>query len=153
MRRGHLHDIRISRRASTQTSYLAYRHLMRTLWVFPLLALCSCDPWGPSPQSRNRDSLDRAIAKQDWATARALLGDPNAKFSTAKSNFQLGMRHAATSSMGQVSRQAVESIFTDDVLRIIVVLDKNGDRAEARQIQYQALGVLSNAPISSALSP
>jgi hypothetical protein len=63
------------------------------------------------------------------------------------------MRHAATSSLGQVSSNAVESIFTDEVLRIIIVLDKTGDQQKAKEIQSEALGLLNSTNIANAITP
>ncbi|MBL9171429.1 MAG: hypothetical protein JNN07_27095 [Verrucomicrobiales bacterium] len=123
---------------------------MRCFLLVTLIALCSCSP---SPQVVNKDEIDVAIAKADYPVARTLLGKPEARFLKAKQNFQLGMRHAATSSMGLASRDAVESIFTDEVLRIIIVLDKTGDRKQARQIQGEALGLLNSTNIAHAITP
>ena len=123
---------------------------MRVLYFILLLSMCSCDS---SPQSRKSDSLDEAIAKRDYAAAKVILGDVKAEFSTAKKNFRLGMQHAATSSMGQASKDAVESIFTDKVVRILVVLDKTGDHVQAKQLQSEALTILTNSTIAHAINP
>jgi hypothetical protein len=123
---------------------------MRLLSLIALIALCSCSR---SPQAVNRDALDDAITKANFPVAKTLLGNPDARFLKAKQNFQLGMRHAATSSLGQASREAVESIFTDEVLRIIIVLDKTGDREKAKQIQGEALGLLNSTNIANAITP
>ena len=106
-----------------------------------------------SPQAVNRDAIDDAITKANFPAAKSLLGNPDARFLKAKQNFLLGIRHAATSSMGQASSNAVESIFTDEVLRIIIVLDKTGDRQKAKEIQSEALGLLNSTNIANAITP
>ena len=123
---------------------------MRLLSLIALVALCSCSR---SPQAVNRDAIDEAITKANFPAAKTLLGNPDARFLKAKQNFQLGMRHAATSSLGQVSSNAVESIFTDEVLRIIIVLDKTGDQQKAKEIQSEALGLLNSTNIANAITP
>jgi hypothetical protein len=122
----------------------------RFLCLITFIALCSCSR---SPQAVNRDALDDAITKANFPAARTLLGDPDARFLKAKQDLQLGMQHAATSSMGQASRDAVESIFTDEVIRIIIVLDKTGNHQKAKVIQSEALGLLCNTNIANAITP
>jgi len=122
---------------------------MRMLSLIALASLCSCDR---SPQGVNRNAIDDAITKANYPAAKSLLGNPDSRFLKAKQNFRLGMSHAATSSLGQASREAVESIFTDEVLRIIIVLDKTGEREKAKQIQGEALVLLNSTNIANAIT-
>ena len=99
------------------------------------------------------DLADEALFKaQEYDLAKKCLGDPKAKFSTAKANFDQGMQFARTSRNGDATRRAFESIFTHKVVRIIVVLDKTGDRTVAQEIQSDALAVLDNPAIRGAIS-
>ena len=123
---------------------------MRRFSLIVLIALCSCSR---SPQAVNRDAIDDAIGKADFLAAKFLIGNPDARFLKAKQNFQLGMRHASTSSMGQASSNAFQSIFSDEVLRIIIVLDNTGDRPKAKEIQGEALGLMKSTNIENAITP
>jgi hypothetical protein len=61
------------------------------------------------------------------------------------------MSYAKTSRSGDATRRAFESIFTDDVVRIITVLDKTGASDQAKEIQSKALAVLESPGIRDAL--
>jgi hypothetical protein len=91
------------------------------------------------------------VATSEYSLARKYLSDPARRFLVAKRNFDEGMEHSETSRVAEASRRATEAIFTDEVVRIITVLDKTGDRAAARAMQAQALVVLENSVIRNAI--
>ncbi len=94
------------------------------------------------------------VAAQEYALARKYLGDPLTRFAEARQNFDHGMQFANTQSKNrEATRQAFESIFSERVVRIITVLDKTGDRDQARAIQTNALAVLDNPQIRDANQP
>jgi hypothetical protein len=98
------------------------------------------------------DLADEALFEaKEYAVERKYLGDPFAKFEAAKRVFDDGREYAKTSGMPERSRQAFEIIFTKDIVRLIVVLDKTGDGAAARQIQSKALAICSRPEIKNAL--
>ena len=123
---------------------------MRLLSLIASILLCSCRQ---SPQAVNRDAIDDAISKTNFAAAKTLLGDPDARFLKAKQNFQLGMRYAATSTLGQASRDAVQGNFTNEVLRITIVLDKTGDHQKAKEFQSEAQGLLNSTNFANGITP
>ena len=99
------------------------------------------------------DLADKALIEaEEYALAKKYLGDPNARFSAAKRNFDSGIQFAKTSRHGDASRRAFESIFTDEVVRLITVLDKTGDGPLAREIQSKALVGLDSPTIRNAIS-
>ena len=97
------------------------------------------------------DLADEAlIAAGEYGLAKKYLGDPMNRFATAKQQFDEGMQFAKTSRSGDASRKAFESIFTDEIVRIITVLDKTGDSDMAREVQSKALVVLDSPAIRNA---
>jgi hypothetical protein len=50
------------------------------------------------------------------------------------------------------TRQAFETNFAQDIVRLIVVLDKTGDHSAAVKIQANALAVCNDAAIKDALT-
>jgi len=86
------------------------------------------------------------IEAEEYALAKKYLGDPNTRFNTAKAIFDRGKPFGDTH-----RRQAYERIFTDKIVRIITVLEKTGDRNEARGIQLKALLVLESSVIRDAI--
>jgi len=98
------------------------------------------------------DLADEALVEAgEFALAKKYLGDPAARLSTAQRNFERGIQHSKTSPMGEASQRAFEGIFTDEILRIIAVLNNTGARDQARQIQSAALNVLDNPAIRGAI--
>jgi len=91
------------------------------------------------------------IEAKEFSLAKKYLGDPIARFTKAKDNFNRGIDYAKSSRTRRASREAYEIIFTDEVLRIIVVLDKAGDHDLAHKIQSQALAVLESQAIRDAI--
>jgi hypothetical protein len=93
------------------------------------------------------------VGAQEYALARKYLGEPLTRFAQARQNFDHGMQFANTHSKNRdASRQAFENIFSEKVVRIITVLDKAGDRDQARAIQTNALAVLDIPQIRNAIS-
>jgi tetratricopeptide (TPR) repeat protein len=100
------------------------------------------------------DLADEAlIAAGEYGLAKKYLGDPMTRLAKAKRRFDEGIQYAKMSRSGDASRQAFESIFTDDIVRIITVLDKTGDSDKAREIQSKALAVLESPAIRNAINP
>ncbi len=92
------------------------------------------------------------VAAREYALARKYLGDPRSRLAKAKLRFEDGMQYANTSRNGDASRKAFESIFTDEILRIVIVLDKTGDSVMARETQSKALTVLESPAIRNAIN-
>jgi hypothetical protein len=92
------------------------------------------------------------VVAQEYALAKKHLGNPMSRFDAAKMHFENGMQYAATSRIPEASRHAHESIFADDIIRIIIVLDKTGDKDQARRIQSEALVVLDHPKIRDAIN-
>jgi tetratricopeptide (TPR) repeat protein len=99
------------------------------------------------------DIADEAlIAAGEYGLAKKYLGDPMERFATAKQRFDEGMDYAKSSRSRDASRTAFEHIFTEDIVRIITVLDKAGDSAMAREVQSNALVVLDSPAIKNAMN-
>ena len=98
------------------------------------------------------DLADEAlITAGEYGLAKEYLGDPMDRFATAKQRFDDGMEYAKSSRNGDASRRAFESIFTDEIIRLITVLDNTGDSDMAREIQSNALAVLESSAIRDAI--
>jgi len=89
---------------------------------------------------------------EEFILARKYMGDPEIRFAKAKSNYDRGIDFAAKRASGESSRRAFESIFTDNVVQILLVLDRTGDKVSARNIQTEALAVLDNSKIRGAIA-
>jgi hypothetical protein len=106
----------------------------------------------PEFASSIADLADQALFEaNEYALERKYFGDPRAKFEAAKRLLDDGREYAKTSSMPDRSRQASENNFIKEIVRLIVVLNKTGDRELARQIQTKALASCSRAEIKNAL--
>jgi tetratricopeptide (TPR) repeat protein len=92
------------------------------------------------------------LGGKEYELARKHLGDPTVRFARAKAEFERGMRYAKEKK-SDASRQAFEHIFTDEVVRIVTVLQKTGDRDAAKLVQNDALSVLNSPGIREALKP
>lgn len=91
------------------------------------------------------------IAAGEYGLAKKYLGDPMARFAKAKQRFDGGMEYAESSRGGDASRKAFESIFADEIVRIITVFDMTGDSDMAREVQSKALVVLDSPVIRNAI--
>jgi hypothetical protein len=88
----------------------------------------------------------------EFQLARKYLDDPEKSFATARKNYESGLRFSNNqSTMKEESRRATEDIFTDNVVRLITLLDKTGGHDEAVRIQAQALELFDNKAIRSAI--
>jgi hypothetical protein len=106
----------------------------------------------PDFASSIADMADEALFDaKEYAVERKYVGDPFAKFETAKRVLDDGRQYAKTSRMPERSREAYEIIFTKRIVRLIVVLDKTSDGAVARQIQAKALASCNRTEIKDAL--
>jgi len=103
---------------------------------------------------------DALVEAREYALAKKYLGDAKERLVTARRNFEDGMKFAnskrtanggADDRAAGATRHAIEDIFTEKVVRIITVLQKTGDKAVAQEIQTEALKVLDNGQIRSAL--
>jgi tetratricopeptide (TPR) repeat protein len=92
------------------------------------------------------------IAAREYGLARKYLGDPMSRLTNAKRRFEEGMHYVKTSRSGDASRKAFESIFSDEIVRIVTALDKTGDSDMAREIQSKALAVLESPAIRNAIN-
>ena len=100
------------------------------------------------------DLVEKAlVATHEYALARRHLRDPAKRFRVTKRNFDEGMEffETKTGRAAEASREATKAIFIDEVLRILTVLDKTGDRTAARAIQAKALAVVQSPIISNAI--
>jgi len=98
--------------------------------------------------------VDEALIEAgEYDLAKKHLGDPMTRFERAKHRFDKGIQYAKTSRHGDASREALEHIFTNDIIRIITVLDKTGDSDKAREIQLKALTVFESPAIRNAINP
>ncbi len=111
------------------------------------------DASDPEFASNVYDLADSALLEnKEYALAKKHLGDAARRFAHAKADFENGMRYAKET-VGAAQRQADETIFTDEAVRIITVLRETGDRDKAKKIQSEALSVLNTAGIRDALQP
>lgn len=69
---------------------------------------------------------DALVGAGEYGLARKYLGDPLARLESAKRDFDEGMEYAKTGRSGDACRQAFKRIFTDEIVRIVTVLDKTG---------------------------
>lgn len=93
------------------------------------------------------------VKEKEFELARKYLGDPSKCLAAARRNFEAGMEWAKTSNHADITIEAFETIFTDDVIRIITILNENGDNKVAKDIQTNALKTLDNDKIRNALQP
>ncbi len=91
------------------------------------------------------------LQAREYALAKKYLGDPTKRLAAARRNFEEDMELAKTGEMGDHTREAFKSIFTDRVVRLITVMKETGDGAGARNIQAEALKTLENDTIRNAL--
>jgi hypothetical protein len=107
----------------------------------------------PDLASSVAEIADKALFDaKEYELERKYLGDPWCRFDLFKCNLDFGIEYAKTHGASSRSRQASEHNFTHDVVRLIVLLDKTGDRDTASQIQAKALAACDNAAIRAALS-
>ena len=108
----------------------------------------------PDFASSVAEIADKALFDaKEYELERKYLGDPLARFDYLKRNLDCGFEYAKTrGAAASRSRQDFEYIFTHDVVRLIMLLDRTGDKDTARQIQAKALAACDNAAIRTALS-
>lgn len=98
------------------------------------------------------DLADAALLQaREYELAKKYLGDPRKRLSAATRNFREGMIFAKSSKSGDASRQAFERIYTNEVVRIIVILRETRDENVAKDIQADALKKLESSEIRNAL--
>jgi len=104
-----------------------------------------------------RDVYDVAeealVQKREFALAREYMGDPGRILDRAKTNYERSMAWAKRQTQKRASEEAFRNIFTDDVVRLILILKNTGDEASARKIQAEALQVVADDKIKNALEP
>ena len=93
------------------------------------------------------------VQKREFELARQHMGDPGSIFNRAKTNYEQGMAWAKRSTKKRASEDAYRNIFTDDVVRLILILKNTGDEKWARKIQAEALQVVADDKIRNALAP
>ena len=92
------------------------------------------------------------LAADEYGLARKYLGDAWVRFATATNHYEQGLRFARMQSENaDIARKAEETIFSGRVVRLLAVLDKTGDPAEAHAIQTESLKLLDNEKIRNAL--
>ena len=91
------------------------------------------------------------LQAREYELAKKYLGDPRKRLSAATRNFREGMIFAKSSKSGDASRQAFERIYTNEVVRIIVILRETRDENVAKDIQADALKKLESSEIRNAL--
>ena len=97
------------------------------------------------------DVADEALLQAgEHGLAKKYLGDPKKRLDAAKRNFNEGMAFAKIS--GDASGQAIERIYTDEVVRIVVILRETGDNKVAKDIQADALKTFESSEIRNALN-
>lgn len=154
-----IRDSKTSRLSSGETNrplfndVVAINHYLRqpaaTVELFKRL-----DATHPEFAASLYDLVEEAlVTTHEYALARKHLRDPVRRFLVTKHNFDQGMQlfEAEPGRAAEASREATKAIFIDEVLRILTILDKTGDRAAARDIQTKALAVLQSQAISNAI--
>ena len=107
----------------------------------------------PDFASSIAELADKALFDaKEYELERKYLGHPLARFDSLKRSLDCGIEYANTRGASSRSRQAFEHNFTHDVVRLIMLLDRTGDKDTARQIQAKALAACDNAAIRAALS-
>jgi hypothetical protein len=89
---------------------------------------------------------------KEYQLEKKYLGDPFVRFDAAKCRLDYGVQFAKACRNASGSRQAFETNFAQDIVRLIVVLDKTGDHSAAVKIQANALALCNNAAIKEALT-
>lgn len=98
------------------------------------------------------DVAERALVDAgEFALARKYLGDPMRGFERARSNLTDGTWCANVMPNAGDTRQTFEELFSRDIVRLLTILDRTGDRDVAREIQGRALEVLDDPAIRGAL--
>lgn len=97
--------------------------------------------------------VDKALIQAgEYDLAKKCLGDPMTRFAEIKTIYDNRIKFARTSPYAEESRQSADSIFSNQVVGLITVLNKTGDPVLARQIQSQTLVILDNPEIRMALN-
>ena len=106
----------------------------------------------PDFAGRIYDIASEALLQaREYALAKKYLGDPTNRLATAKRNLEEGMAFVKTGKNGDATRRAFESIFTDEVVRLITLLKETDENAGARNIQTEALKTLDSDAIRNAI--
>ena len=104
-----------------------------------------------------RDIYDMAeealVQKREFALARQYMGDPDSILKEARTQYERNMAWSKRQTQKQASEEAFRNIFTDDVVRLILILKNTGDEERARKIQAEALQVVPDDKIKNALNP
>jgi hypothetical protein len=107
----------------------------------------------PTFASSIAERADQALFDgKEYQLEKKYLCDPFARFTTAKRALDFGLEYAKGHGAASRSGQAFENNFVRDVVRLIVVLDKTGDREIARQIQAKAIAACNRREIEDATS-
>jgi tetratricopeptide (TPR) repeat protein len=95
---------------------------------------------------------DEALVRErKYDLARKYLGEPLARLKEAHERLNRGLDYAKTSRVEAASRRAHETIFVGEAVRIIVIV-KNTDGIEsAKLLQAEAIKILDDPRIQSAL--
>lgn len=88
---------------------------------------------------------------EKYVIARKYLGDPLVRLERAKENYLSGIEFSKKRGNDSSSRGAFERIFTNEVVRLIIILDKSGERKNAMNIQALALEIKNDEAIKNAL--
>ncbi len=89
----------------------------------------------------------------EFGLVKKHMRDPDKRFDTAKEMYERGLEYAKTSQVPEAARGAHERLFSAEIVRIITVLEKTGDKEKAADIQRKALAVLDSPAIRDALKP
>lgn len=84
---------------------------------------------------------------EEYSLSRKYLGNPMDRLDLARRQYQSGIKFAVSKGNHIPTREAYENIFKDEVKRIVIILDKNGERELALKIQSEALKIFDNPEI------
>lgn len=88
---------------------------------------------------------------EKFVIAIKYIGDPVERLESAKRDYLRGLDFANEIGNDDASRGSFERIFTDDVVQLIIILDKLGQRDSAEKIQALAIEIHDGVGIKTAL--
>lgn len=96
------------------------------------------------------DIADKSLFKSErYSLARKYLGNPKERFDIAKRNYQSGLEFSKNIVNDAPTRAVFERIFTDEVIRIVTILDKSNERESALKIRDEALKIFDSPEIKN----
>ena len=94
---------------------------------------------------------DSLFINKQYSLARKYLGNPKERLDIAKQYYEKGFQRYTRNNDKELPK-AYETIFVDEIIRLITILDKSGEQKIATEIQTEALKVLDSPEIRNSVT-